>query len=45
VKLFKTDPAKMKELLTHYCNDLATSATDRYWKLGEELWSKYTNMW
>jgi len=45
VKLFKTDPAKMKELLTHYCNDLATSATDRYWKLGEELWTKYTNMW
>jgi dipeptidase len=42
-KLYKTDPAKVKELLTRYSKGLATGAVDRYWKLGEELWSKYTN--
>ena len=41
--IYKSDPAKMKELLTRHCNDLAVGAVDRYWKLSEELWSRYTN--
>jgi hypothetical protein len=43
VKSYKSDPVKTQELLTRYCNDLANSAVDRYWKLAEELWSRYTN--
>ncbi len=43
IRLIKTDPVKTQELLTRYCNDMANSAVDRYWKLAEELWSRYTN--
>lgn len=29
--------------MTTYCNDLANQSVERYWKLAEELWSRYTN--
>ncbi len=42
-ELYKTDPARVRELLTKYCTDMANSSVSRYWKLSEELWGKYTN--
>ena len=43
LKLYKTDPVKVQELLTKYSIEMATSAVARYWKLADELWGKYTN--
>ena len=43
VELYKTDPEEAIELITKYSLDLANGAVERYWKLEEELWSKYTN--
>lgn len=43
VELYKNDPEKVRELLTKYSADLANGAVDRYWKLGDELWSMYHN--
>ncbi len=39
--LHEKDPQKAKEFLTDYCLDVANKSVDRYWKLAEELWSKY----
>ena len=43
VKLFKEDPEKAKELLTNYSIKIANKAVERYWQLGDELWSVYHN--
>jgi dipeptidase len=43
VRLYKQDPAKAKEYLTKYSHDIANGAVDAYWKLAEDLWTKYTN--
>jgi dipeptidase len=43
LKLYKTDPEKVKELLTNYSVEMAGSSVARYWKLADELWGKYTN--
>jgi dipeptidase len=44
VALYKQDPAKARAYLTKYSHDMANRAVDAYWKLGEDLWSKYTNL-
>jgi len=44
VALYKQDPAKAREYLTAYSHKLANGAVDAYWKLAEDLWSKYTNL-
>jgi dipeptidase len=41
--LYKQDPAKARAFLTKYSHDVANGAVDAYWKLAEDLWSKYTN--
>lgn len=41
--LYKQNPKKARKLLTDYCVDMAEDAVRRYWKLGDELWAKYTN--
>ena len=41
--LFKNDPKKAREFLTKYCLNLANKTVNSYWKLGDDLWSKYTN--
>jgi dipeptidase len=41
--LYKTNPEKVKELLTRYSIEMANSSVARYWKLADELWGKYTN--
>ena len=44
VALYKQDPAKARAYLTKYSHDMANGAVDAYWKLAEDLWSKYTNL-
>lgn len=43
VELYKQDPAKAKREMTAYSHKFANDAVDRYWQLGDELWTKYTN--
>ncbi len=43
LRLLKQDPQKAREFLTKYSLDLANGTVDAYWKLAEDLWSKYTN--
>jgi dipeptidase len=43
LNLYKSDPGKVKELLTKYSLEMANSSVARYAKLAEELWGKYTN--
>jgi len=42
LELWKNDPAKAKRQLTEYSHKLANDAVERYWQLGDELWTKYT---
>jgi dipeptidase len=42
--LYKQDPAKARVFLTKYSHDVANGSVDAYWKLAEDLWSKYTNL-
>ena len=41
-KLLKQDPEKARKYLTDYCHGLADRAVAAYWKLGDDLWGKYT---
>ena len=43
VKLFKDNPEKVQELLTKYSKDLANDTVEKYWQLGDELWTIYNN--
>jgi len=43
LEVYKSNPAKAKKMLTEYCNKIADDAVNSYWKLNEDLWSKYTN--
>ena len=43
VRLHKQDPQKAREFLTKYSHDIANGAVSAYWKLVDDLWSKYTN--
>jgi len=40
--LYKNDPKRARELLTKYTHGLADEAVSAYWKLGEDLWLKYS---
>jgi dipeptidase len=42
VALYEQDPKKAAEFLTEYCHKLANEAVASYWKLGNDLWGKYT---
>ncbi len=42
LRLYKQSPKKAREFLTKYCNDLANKAVKAYWKLGDDLWGRYT---
>ena len=41
VRLYKENPEKAREFLTKYSLDIANKAVDRYWELGDELWTRY----
>ena len=40
-RLYQRDPASAERYLTGYCHDLAQRTVERYWLLGDQLWSKY----
>jgi len=42
LKLYKQNPKKARKFLTKYTNDWMTRIVVAYWKLGDDLWSKYT---
>ncbi len=42
-RLYAQDPQKAKEYLTKYSNGVADASVASYWKLAEDLWTKYTN--
>jgi dipeptidase len=44
VALYKQDPARARAYLTKYSHDMANGAVDAYWKLADDLWGKYTNL-
>ena len=41
--LYKKNPKKAIKYLTKYSLDTANGAVDAYWKLGDDLWSKFNN--
>ncbi len=40
--LYKKNPKKARKFLTRYCSDFLNKIVKAYWKLGDDLWSKYT---
>jgi dipeptidase len=40
--LYKKNPKKARKYLTQKCNDFMNKLVTAYWKLGDDLWSKYT---
>ena len=43
LRLFKQSPKNAQEYLTKYCLEVANNAVQSYWKLGDDLWGRYTN--
>jgi dipeptidase len=43
LRLFKQSPKNAREYLTKYCLEVANNAVRSYWKLGDDLWGRYTN--
>ncbi|MBN1163940.1 MAG: C69 family dipeptidase [Candidatus Krumholzibacteriota bacterium] len=41
LRLFSEDPRKAVDYLTKYSNDWCTTIDRAYWKLGDDLWTKY----
>jgi len=42
LELYKKSPRKARKFLTDYSNKWMNKLVDAYWKLGDDLWSKYT---
>lgn len=42
LKLYKKNPKKARKFLTDYSNKWMIKIEKAYWKLGDDLWSKYT---
>jgi len=40
--IYRKDPKRARDLLTTHCRDLAAQAVSAYWKLGDDLWLKYS---
>jgi len=45
LRLYKDDTQKAVEYITKYSFDFCNSITDAYWKLGDDLWTKYDERW
>jgi dipeptidase len=43
VDIYRTDPVRARRMLTEYSHAFANDAVARYWQLGDDLWTKYTN--
>lgn len=44
LRLYKRDPAQAETFLTKYCHEIANKAVEAYWKLGDDFWSRYNNL-
>jgi len=44
LRLYKVDPAQAEAFLTKYCQEIANKAVEAYWKLDDDFWSKYNNL-
>ncbi|MHB1194153.1 MAG: dipeptidase [Longimicrobiales bacterium] len=44
LSLYRTDPARAEAFLTEYSHRLANAAVERYWKLGDEIWVRFNNV-
>jgi dipeptidase len=44
LRLYKADPAQAEAFLTKYCHEIANRAVGAYWKLGDDFWSRYNNL-
>jgi len=42
--LYEEDPALAEAFLTEYVHDLANSTVERYWRLGDELWTRFNRL-
>ncbi len=43
-RLYRQDPAAAEAYLTRYCVDLAERTVGRFWLLGDEVWTRYNNV-
>lgn len=44
LRLYRIDPAQAEAFLTKYCHQIAGDAVAAYWKLVDDFWSKYNNL-
>lgn len=44
LELYRTDPTRAEVFLTEYSHRLANAAVERYWKLAEEIWVRFNNV-
>ena len=42
LELFAQDPKSARAFLTAYSSDFARATTQRYWELGDTLWTLFT---
>jgi len=42
--LYENDPAAAEAYLTEYVHGLANGAVERYWKLGDEIWTRFNRV-
>jgi dipeptidase len=45
LRLHKSNPAQAEAFLTKYCIETAEKAVEAFWKLGDDFWSRYNNLW
>jgi hypothetical protein len=44
LELYDNDPKKAAEFLTKYFNEWGVKVNERAWQLGDELWTKYDEL-
>jgi dipeptidase len=44
LRLYEEDPARAQAFLTEYSHGLANAAVERYWALGDELWTRFNRI-
>jgi dipeptidase len=43
-RLYRLDPKRAEVYLSQYCRDLADRTVERYWLLGDEVWTRFNNI-
>lgn len=44
LELYRADPARAEAFLTEYSHGLANAAVERWWRLGDEIWVRFNNV-